>query len=216
MVVVSSGNTGQTDNSITHPPANDPFVITVGAMDDKGTADPSDDVVAPYSSYGTTNAGFSKPGLVARGTNIVSVIASSGEQLVQPHPDHIVTVNGTSYFRMSGTSMSAAVASGAAALLIQSNPSLTPDQIKYRLIATARPMSAPSAGAGELDIYSAVHGTTTAGTNYGVQVSTLLTTGSNPIAWNAVNWNAVNWKAVNWNVVNWNSIDWSQQRFEWS
>ena len=66
-------------------------------------------------------------------------------------------------------------------------------------------MSTPGAGAGELDIYSAVHGTTTAGSNYGVQVSRLLTTGSTPIAWNTVNWNA-----VNWNAVNWNSVDWSQ------
>jgi hypothetical protein len=40
---------------------------------------------------------------------------------------------------MNGTSMSAAVASGVAALVIQANPKLKPDQVKYRLMASARP-----------------------------------------------------------------------------
>ena len=41
------------------------------------------------------------------------------------------------YSNLSGTSMATPVVSGAAALLIQLNPSLTPDQVKARLMKTA-------------------------------------------------------------------------------
>ena len=68
-VVVSAGNGGS--GSI-FPPANDPFVITVGATDDMGTAALNDDGVASFSAYGTTEDGFAKPDLVAPGRNILS------------------------------------------------------------------------------------------------------------------------------------------------
>ena len=56
--------------------------------------------------------------------------------LVLEHPDYSET---TSFFRMSGTSMATAVTSGVVALMLDQNPSLTPDQVKYRLMVTARP-----------------------------------------------------------------------------
>jgi hypothetical protein len=40
---------------------------------------------------------------------------------------------------MNGTSMATAVTSGVVALMLQVNPYLTPDQVKYRLMMTARP-----------------------------------------------------------------------------
>jgi serine protease AprX len=203
-VVVSAGNIGK--NAL-FPPANDPFVITVGAADDRGTLSTFDDVLASYSGYGKTNDGFQKPDLVAPGTNIVSLGSPSATVLAQQHPDHIVS-NG--YFRMSGTSMSAPVVSGAIALLLQSEPNLTPDQVKYRLMATARPFADKTrAGAGYLNIYAAVHTSTTQSANTGVAVSKLLTSGSTPVNWNSVNWNSVNWNSVNWNSVNWNSVNWN-------
>ncbi len=202
-VVVSSGNIGK--NAL-FPPANDPFVITVGATDDRGTISTGDDVLASYSGYGITDDGFNKPDLVAPGTNIVS-LGSFAEVLALQHPDHIV---GIGYFRMSGTSMAAPMVSGAAALLLQSEPNLTPDQVKYRLMSTARPFDTRArAGAGYVNVYAAVHSTTTQSANTGVAVSTLLTSGSSPVNWNSVNWNSVNWNSVNWNSVNWNSVNWN-------
>ena len=170
VVVVSAGNNGAgTDDGILYPPANDPFVITVGATDDMDTADTGDDVLASFSGYGTTEAGFAKPDLVAPGTDIISLLASDDCNLVIAHPAHAVGgPAGNYYFRMSGTSMASSVTAGAVALLLQDEPDLTPDQVKYRLMATAGPFDGTepgSTGAGYLDIYAAVHGTTTASAN---------------------------------------------------
>src|SRR5215213_4561354 len=57
-VVVSSGNIGK--NAL-FPPANDPFVITVGATDDRGTLSTSDDLLASYSGYGKTTMASTSP-----------------------------------------------------------------------------------------------------------------------------------------------------------
>ena len=158
VVVVSAGNSASGSNGgAIYAPANDPFVITVGALDERG-------LPAPYSSFGVTPDGVAKPDLMAPGTNIISTLASMGTALVKAHPDHVV---GQGYFRMSGTSMAAPVVAGAAALLVQSNPALTPDQVKYRLGATAQPLGAGS-GAGTVNVYAAVHSGTTASANTGL------------------------------------------------
>ena len=207
VVVVSSGNLGK--NAL-YPPANDPFVITVGATDDRGTGSITDDVVASYSGSGNTTDSISKPDLVAPGTNVVGLMANPNSVLALAHPANVV--DGI-YFRMSGTSMAAPMVSAAAALLLQDEPNLTPDQVKYRLMATANKSwsgyDATKAGAGYLDIYAAVKGTTTASSNTGIMASQLLWTGSQPINWDSVNWNSVNWNSVNWNSVNWNSVNWN-------
>lgn len=205
VVVVSAGNNGSgADNGILYPPANDPFVITVGAVDDRGTVDRADDVLASYSAYSATADGHAKPEIVAPGSNIVSLLASNSAELVRGHPDHRVDgfAGGKDYyFRMSGTSMAAGVVSGAAALLLQDEPDLNPDQVKYRLMATAAPFAGPapgSAGAGYLDVYAAVHGTTTETANTGMEASQLLWTGNDPITWGSANWASVNWASVHW------------------
>src|SRR5439155_2122359 len=64
VVVVSAGNNG---SATLYPPANDPFVITVGATNDMGTASITDDTIATFSAYGTTTDGIAKPDLVAPG-----------------------------------------------------------------------------------------------------------------------------------------------------
>jgi len=216
VVVVSAGNNG---TATLYPPANDPFVITVGATDDKGTADLGDDTLADFSAYGVAESGVVKPDLVAPGTNLISMVPRTKNKIWKDHATHRTGLQAAqeNYMRVSGTSFATPIVSGAAALLLQGEPNLTPDQVKYRLMATANQSwpayEATKAGAGLLDIYAAVHGATTEAANTGLAVSQLLTTGSDPVNstvnWNSVNWNSVNWNSVNWNSVNWNSVNWN-------
>jgi len=215
VVVVSAGNNG---SGTLYPPANDPFVITVGAVDDRGTANITDDQVTSFSAYGRTAEGFNKPDLVAPGRNIVSLMGNTNMGMPLAHPDHVVNYNMVPYFRLSGTSAATPMVAGAAALLLQDEPGLTPDQVKYRLTATANKSwggyQSAKAGAGYLDVYAAVYGNTTQNANTGVQVSKLLQSGSQPVtagsvSWNSVSWNSVSWNSVSWNSVSWNSVSWN-------
>ena len=153
LVVVSAGNRGSDAGTI-NKPADDPFVLTVGAVDVKGTAARDDDIVAPFSSRGPTQDGFRKPDLVAPGITIVSARVP-GSTIDELHPLARV---GDSYFKGSGTSQAAAIVSGVAALMFQANPSLTPDVAKATLKETAGMSSALGKGAGDglLDAYGAV------------------------------------------------------------
>lgn len=211
VVVVSAGNNGSTSGPVPlFPPANDPFVITVGAARDQGTASITDDAFEAFSAYGTTEDGYAKPDLVAPGRDIISLLASTQAQGYINHPSHRVDEY---YFRMSGTSMSAPMVSGAIALLLQDEPNLTPDQVKFRLMATANTAwpnyVAAKSGAGYLDAYAAVYGTTTESANTGVMPSQMLSSGSEPTTWGSVGWNSVGWNSVGWNSVGWNSVGWN-------
>jgi serine protease AprX len=149
-VVVSAGNFGKTATGapilggITSP-GNSPFAITVGAVDTRGTADRRDDQVAAYSSRGPTRFDFAvKPDVVAPGTSMVS-LESPGSWLLGHYPAwHVAGTGKNAYYRLSGTSMSAAVVSGGVALLLNARPGLTPAQVKVALQTGARFM--PEAG----------------------------------------------------------------------
>ena len=150
VVVASAGNYGLTSTGapvlggITSP-GNSPAALTVGAIDTKGTADRSDDVVAAYSSRGPTRFDLAvKPDVVAPGTRIVSLEAN-GSYLASTYPQWHVAGTGTNaYLRLSGTSMATGVVSGGVALLLNAEPSLTPAQVKVVLQSGARFI--PSAG----------------------------------------------------------------------
>ena len=223
VVVVSAGNNGTAN---VYPPANDPFVITVGAVDDLGTRTIADDVMATFSAYGITQEGHAKPDLVAPGKNIVAYLPSNNKLTMgQQHPSFVVDKD---YFRMSGTSMSAPMVAGAIALLLQDEPGLTPDQVKYRLKATANKSwsgyDAARAGAGYLDVYAAVHGTTTQRANLGnapqqmlAKMALIALWASNKggiVDWGSVNWDSVNWDSVNWDSVNWDSVNWDSVNWD--
>jgi len=207
VVVTSAGNQA---NGIVYPPANDPFVITVGATDDKGTTSLNDDVVASFSAYGTTPDGVVKPDLVAPGKNIIARLVNTNMGMALAHPANVIS--GT-YFKASGTSVSAPMVTGAVAILLQSEPGLNPDQVKYRLMFTANKTwsgyNATKAGAGYLDVYAAVKTSTKYTANTNTLPSQLLTTGSEPITWGSIGWNSIGWNSIGWNSIGWNSIGWN-------
>jgi serine protease AprX len=175
------------------------------------TASLTDDIVASFSAYGTDESGRAKPDLVAPGTNLIAYLPDANSLTISvEHPANRIDAN---YFRMSGTSMSAPLVSGAVAILLQDEPNLTPDQVKYRLMATANKTwpgyNATTAGAGYLDVYAAVKGTTTQSANTNILPSQLLSTGTDPITFGSVGWNSVGWNSVGWNSVGWNSVGWN-------
>ena len=166
VVVASAGNGGPGAMTI-GVPGNVPYVITVGAMTDSFTPrNPGDDKLASFSSTGPTYEGFVKPEIVAPGGHVIAVLSGS-TTIGKAHPSFLGTNGylGSSYFYMSGTSMSAAVVSGVVALMLQDQPDLTPDQVKCKLISSAHPAVDSSSnlaysvfqqGAGEIDAYAAV------------------------------------------------------------
>jgi len=207
VVVASAGNKGPAGgfNTINTAPANDPFIITVGASDEKGNANPADDTVAPFSSFGVTWDGFTKPDIIAPGYNVVQLLSPYSNWALE-HPDRVVE---NAFIRLSGTSMAAPMVSAAVALLLQDEPNLTPDQVKYRLLNSDRMIAGDGFIYPYLDVYAAVQGTSTESANTGLTASQMLTTGSDPITWNSVGWNSVGWNSVGWNSVGWNSVGWN-------
>ena len=208
-VVVSAGNAGA--NTEQYAPANDPYVITVGASDESSTPKTDDDSLAWFSSFGITQDGFSKPDLVAPGRHIVGPLASSGAVLAREFPGKVVD---RVYISLSGTSASAPVVSGAIALLEQAQPTLSPDQIKWLLVHTARPLG-PGAGAGELNLgLAAQHLGDVPRANIGltpnrlVGLAYLAATGQSNVSWDSVSWDSVSWDSVSWDSVSWDSVSW--------
>jgi serine protease AprX len=155
VVVVSGGNQGPNAGRLTNP-AIDPYVIAVGASDSKNTvAGWNKPGVASFSSGGSAQRHVD---LLAPGASIVSLRAP-GSFIDSNNPQGRVAGDTTGrLFRGSGTSQAAAVVSGAAALLLQAYPDLTPDQVKAALVSTASqvPASAVYAGAGQLDVAAAL------------------------------------------------------------
>jgi serine protease AprX len=136
VVVVAAGNSGPNPGSVTKP-GDDPVVLTVGAFNDQGDADPANDSIPGWSSRGPTAAGHAKPDLVAPGRTIISARAY-GSVVETNNPKALLP---PSYIKGSGTSQAAAVTSGAAALLLAARPGLTPDQVKALLMGSAAPIS---------------------------------------------------------------------------
>jgi subtilisin family serine protease len=177
VVVTSAGNTGPDPMSV-GVPGNLPYVVTVGAITDNYTpADPGDDRVASFSAAGPTYEGFVKPDVVAPGGHIIGIMEAKSK-IAKHHPRFASPYK--ELFMMSGTSQSTAVVSGIAALMLQGDPSLTPDDVKCGLMATARPAAAPDGttpysvfqqGAGLVNAHDAVAGGQTGCANGGLDVA---------------------------------------------
>src|SRR3954468_15923285 len=147
VVVVAAGNDGA--RAPLNDPAYVPFVIAVGASDHHGTVARGDDTVAEFSSRGDTAR---RPDLVAPGRSITS-LRDPQSYIDQNYPSAVVRDR---VFRGSGASQATAVASGAAALLLQARPNLTPDQVKQVLTRGLAPLTYSSVpadrGMGRLDV----------------------------------------------------------------
>jgi serine protease AprX len=153
VVVVSVGNDGPTATRVGNPALN-PYVIAVGGSDIAGTLGRNDDTIGAFSTRGN----FTRHAdLVAPGRSIVS-LRDPGSFVDVNYPGGLVADGTGRFFKGSGTSQAAAVVSGAAALLLQQRPTLTPDQVKKLLMSTATPMTGVDAvaqGAGEININAA-------------------------------------------------------------
>ncbi len=136
VVVASAGNRGSASDAVQYSPANDPYVITVGGLDENGTANPSDDAAASWSSQGTTQDGVQKPDVYAPGAHIVSVLAPNSA-FANGNGNCDCVVAGGQYIQTSGTSMAAPMIAGLVADLLQVHPRWTPDQVKGDLTSRA-------------------------------------------------------------------------------
>ncbi|HEY0604502.1 MAG TPA: S8 family peptidase [Herpetosiphonaceae bacterium] len=191
VVVVAAGNQGPDAGTITAP-GNVPYVITVGAIKSGRYTESGYDELATYSSRGPTESAFVKPDLVVPASRTIAPIPDDStlarlipEASIQetarvnygigaPAKEH-------TYFRLSGTSMAAPQISGVVALMLQVNPNLTNDQVKYRIMDTARAAidattgepiySIWEQGAGLVSTSDAVFATSTESANANMDVS---------------------------------------------
>jgi serine protease AprX len=229
VVVAASGNTGGGPDS----PGADPYVITVGATDDRGTGVVGDDLLQSFSSFGTPLASTAKPDLVAPGRRIVSIRAP-GSTLDRLLPDRVVAAsNGATYFRLTGTSMSTAVVSGAVALLLEAQPGLEPNQVKAALKGTARPFGQTSGvtpnpaavGPGMLDAYAAVASGSRPASNRGnhpadpTSRSLYPALYGQPLTWlnplsGGILWTLLSWTSLSWNNLAWDNLAWDSQTLD--
>jgi serine protease AprX len=228
VVVAAVGNYGQAGGVlITHAPGNDPFVISVGALDTNGTVSPADDFAAPWSAYGHTGDGFAKPELSAPGRWIVAPVPEHSS-FATAAPDRIVAPG---YMWMSGTSLAAPVVSGAAAAVLALHPDWTPGQVKGALMESASALPAISGwagGVGEVDAAAAL-GLTSAG-NADASLDQFVVPDSSGVPrfdgpgweqavqsatdWSATDWSATDWSATDWSATDWSATDWSAT--DWS
>jgi serine protease AprX len=150
VVVVAAGNGGVGDATISNP-ANDPWVIAVGAASTKGTVTTADDDFASFTTSGGSGRNLD---LLAPGESIVS-LRDPGSNIDVSYPSARV---GTTLFRGSGSSQAAAITSAAVALILQARPWYTPDQVKSLLISTGSVASGQAAGHNirELNVGNAV------------------------------------------------------------
>ncbi|MEG2018057.1 MAG: S8 family serine peptidase [Clostridium sp.] len=132
--------------------ANEPIKIK---LDFNGKTTTEADKLADFSSRGPSSDETIKPDITAPGVGIFST-----------YPEYINSPEdgidySTAYARIDGTSMAAPHVAGVAALMLQSNKDLTPEQIKVAMMNTAEKLAQDYAvnamGAGRINAYEAVH-----------------------------------------------------------
>jgi subtilisin family serine protease len=223
-VVAAAGNDGPVPGAIATPGA-DPFIITAGSYDDQGTPSTQDDRESAFSSRGLTIDGFAKPDVLAPGRRVVSLRAN-GSQLELTKPERVVTnttangknSNNNLYVRMSGTSVSSAMVSGVAALVLSVHADYTPTKTKGAIVASGRSLTGSVSRA--VTATTAIFAFPRAVNQLLLPSELLMTTLENSgvveggTNWEGVTWEGVTWEAVTWEGVSWESITWESVSWE--
>ena len=222
VVVTAAGNYGSSTGPVRiKAPGSDPFVITVGAVDQYGTTIASDDTVPTWSAHGHSVLGFAKPDVSAPGRYLVSPVPTRAT-LPTTLPERVLT---SGYMWMSGTSFSSGIVAGAAAQILARHPDWSPDQVKGALMLTVRalPTEGWKGGVGEIDaaaatrisappnpnanLYAFVLGTGGARSFDGAAWNTYVA--ANP-TWAASTWTESTWSESSWNESSWNESSWNE------
>ena len=227
VVVAASGNQGQggRPTPMAYAPGNDPFAITVGALDLHGSTNPERADVPTWSAWGYTLDGFAKPELSAPGRAIVGPVPA-GSTLAADRPGQLLSTADGTYITLSGTSLSAPIVAGIAADLLALRPTLTPDQVKGALMHEARSLRRVrtlAAGVGEAYAPAAATLAFPPNPNRALNgflikdpagdgmifddVSWLDAAKASP-TWDAVSW-LDGWADVSWSDVSWSDVSWS-------
>lgn len=230
VVVVAVGNyaSGGQPSGVAFAPANDPFVITVGANDIKGTKIHADDQAAPWSAYGYTLDGFAKPDLVAPGRYLVGPVPPSSTMALE-HPERLVAPG---YMWMSGTSFAAPIVAGGAAHILAHRPGWSPDLVKGAMMAKAvslRSATPTSVGIGEVKIAGAAALDAPPNPNLALNRFVVPDPAGGPLpvfdaqawveaakadpSWDASNWTDSNWTDSNWTSSNWTDSNWTSSNW---
>ncbi len=202
LVVAAVGNRGTAADATAYAPGNDPFALSVGAVDDQGTADRGDDTIADWSSAGVTQDGYAKPEIAAPGAHMVSTLAK-GSAFAEMCPSCVVDDD---YIRLGGTSMAAPVVSGVAALLFQQHADWTPEQVKSTLIQTARDVSG---GIDEVNAAAALRVEQPAsGVDAGIEPNQLIDKATGSIDYTRSSWGRSSWGRSSWGGAEWARSSW--------
>jgi serine protease AprX len=211
-VVTAAGNgTG----SVLYAPGNDPFVITVGSIDDLYQTSLAASPMADWSRYGYTQDGYAKPEVVADGSHVVSLLAPASLLAVQ-HTGNIVDNN---YFKMGGTSMAAPEVAGMVALMIEADPSLGNNRIKKMLRNATVPFGTTAytswlgTTGGFLDA-SAIGRVVDSDDNANQAISMSLNPNTGAIlaggaAWGDAQWVNASWTNASWTNASWTNASWT-------
>jgi serine protease AprX len=223
-VVAAAGNLGPDQDAVWYAPGNDPYVITVGCLDENATTSPADDSLCPISSRGVTEDGFTKPDMVAPGRKIVSALATApnGNSVVLAgeFPDRI-TADGQ-HIRLSGTSMAAPMVTGAIALLLQRHSNLTPGQIKQILVQSTRTYPGQPDAAGTLNITAALllsdHPPVVSQPPILPASGVAAPAGADTVLWDGARWGSAFWDGARWGSTyldgaRWGSSEWDGARW---
>ena len=158
VVVAAAGNSGyQTKGSspALANPAYDKRIIAVGSSDPMGTVTLADDTMPDFSAAAKTGSARA-PDLVAPGVHLQGLRVQNS--WIDTNVDGKAVLD-ERFMRGSGTSESAAIVSGAAALILDKFPHATPDQVKRLLKLTAYDLPSQNTrqvGSGELRLGTAL------------------------------------------------------------